>query len=1412
MCGRIVSVQVIENKESFDEPINVCVCTSKGCLFCIRFLHPLALSESARDRKKVSFLCSRISPELQSIALPEVVANKEEGEVITSCDWVSNEKANVGLSSGKIILAYFPRPSSSRSIRGGSRRKRDVKPKNTIVKEIVLTPEVSLTSRIWSGLGFGSSINSNKNDDLGTNISNAIIAISTCEDIVTAIYGNGIIRIWSISSKTMLSEHDLTKDLDKGDQNNNDNDNECKTRSVISSKLISTSVYGFGILTVCSVGFTNGVERLFYFEQKDSDVSFVNLQLTRPTNINDATSLLDFSLNMKETPDNDISLRLQALYVQGNGSQYTVQEYLSNAESIFYQDTWMGPYSCTTLESSLSANIIEEEDLYLSNDLEVNAVVEHFQRRIFFPQRFHRNTIIQALHSSYPEDGAVDDLDDYNIRQQTSNHVLLGGHGDEPTIHSSNIDRDFTQRLSAIIKQHVHEISHRRASIMYNRIVNDDFKVPDNIYAAVSEEEWMKLLKNCISEWRNSNAPLSLYCLDNQEDEQNVCGIARRCSVGKFHPLTGYERFVSSDVDVDNKDMIVFSAAKQIANIFAECSDDLGREYLHDLKSFHSKDLVLDVVSNDSSAMSSYDFIALAKEKLEFLCSLPTSGATLMLQESIARIDGDLHKKLSSSLNLLLPEPKSNGILHNNDQNGMVINAENGFAAASMFRKDLQARTTICRDLCLLFAFAEKYDLIENSEVYLDTALNGLRSFITIGWLSDLVFLKPCRRVTVALSDGISLKILGRPQTDNVVNINNEIGNPIIDLWCSELGVTVQNTDELLSHIWPSELSDVGAEYLASHGQIEWLKGYSKLLMSECGFDDMNSAKKIACARRHTHLLGEAYLGIGDIHKAFQHFLRAAPLEPASLRTRYLLAIIESFSFTMGSPELALQCARIAIATCDSIMDISVQENHRNTLWHIIFQQTLKCHRYDEACVAVSSLADANEQKVCLKRLIFELQDKNQMDWLCRLPWESMLGGVENVFKYLEKKMMSAKATLGKDTVFHFLYAISVKYGSYRTAANAMYQLATRLLEQSHAGGPPEVRLARSNALVAATNSLRLLPADEACLIIDNNHADQKNEKRNREDAEAGTDNVKAFKQQKSSRVKILWVDDIAKEAFLEQSRLKLSMSNPPLVGAEDTMNLLLNDSGNNTSSSSGTSTNDSININRNYAASLATAFDISLEPVVRATAFRCVKLQGRDAILEEQNLKGLLRRFDSTRTNFKYHLIAIDAILKIDSRIDPPVWIIESLLGGDASLSYNKLEQGNSVSIRRNNTATSGFALSNGNAEALIRLLMQYGRYNKACVMCTSLLVQVFYDIRAYLNNASEASLPPNEPWIPRALLDDLLRESRELIHQYPERDDIQNDLKISVNQLENQIYTYFNAVVTIDRLRRSNINGGRP
>ena len=265
ICGGIVGVEVIENQQSFDDPINVCFSTTRGCLFSLRFQHPLSEMEGNNWRNGLSFLCSRVFPELPSVVSPEVLkGNLEEQEYVTSCKWISNSKAFLGLSSGRIILTHFPRASSRTgrsSSSSGRRNSGNSVPKKPIVKEVVLEPEVSFASRIWNGLGLGGSSKSsdatlgsgNKND-----AKNAVFAISTSGESITAIYGNGIMRLWDLSTNNVLVELDLAKDLD-GDNGSNSS----FSRAVISSKIISKTIDGFGTLVVCNIGFTNGAERLF---------------------------------------------------------------------------------------------------------------------------------------------------------------------------------------------------------------------------------------------------------------------------------------------------------------------------------------------------------------------------------------------------------------------------------------------------------------------------------------------------------------------------------------------------------------------------------------------------------------------------------------------------------------------------------------------------------------------------------------------------------------------------------------------------------------------------------------------------------------------------------------------------------------------------------------------------------------------------------------------------------------------------------------------------------------------------------------------------------------------------------------------------------------------------------------------
>ena len=59
--------KVIENQQSFDDPINVCFSTTRGCLFSLRFQHPLSTMEGNNWRNGLSFLCSRVFPELLAL-------------------------------------------------------------------------------------------------------------------------------------------------------------------------------------------------------------------------------------------------------------------------------------------------------------------------------------------------------------------------------------------------------------------------------------------------------------------------------------------------------------------------------------------------------------------------------------------------------------------------------------------------------------------------------------------------------------------------------------------------------------------------------------------------------------------------------------------------------------------------------------------------------------------------------------------------------------------------------------------------------------------------------------------------------------------------------------------------------------------------------------------------------------------------------------------------------------------------------------------------------------------------------------------------------------------------------------------------------------------------------------------------
>ena len=82
-----------------------------------------------------------------------------------------------------------------------------------------------------------------------------------------------------------------------------------------------------------------------------------DLGIANPNTVDESKSLLDLSLGVNFNADNSISLRLLTLYVSGDSSDYLVLEYVSSANSVFRQKKWNGPYECSTLQNSSSANL-----------------------------------------------------------------------------------------------------------------------------------------------------------------------------------------------------------------------------------------------------------------------------------------------------------------------------------------------------------------------------------------------------------------------------------------------------------------------------------------------------------------------------------------------------------------------------------------------------------------------------------------------------------------------------------------------------------------------------------------------------------------------------------------------------------------------------------------------------------------------------------------------------------------------------------------------------------------------------------------------------------------------------------------------------------------------------------------------
>ena len=1362
--GSIVDITVLENKE--EKCIFLLAVTANGHVFCSTFLHP-AFPEPTEgngngedqymgEPGRLSFLCKRVSNSVfsQAIVSGEIAKHADEVKCVS---WQDMETVCFGLLSGRIVVGRIARENCE----GGGNK--------ITMKEQVLK-DVSLTDRIWSGLGSIGIVG--KGAETAASL-DFVSSISLCDNALVAVHGNGMMRTWSTESGAlMFAPQMISKYASSGvsDPVQADASNERDSGAsqgpedaVVSSALKSLLTPGYGWIHVGHVLFAKGDQSLFYII--GSSLTYLPVR--------QATALKNFDFGFAapaadDDEDADIMCELYCLWVQGNGRSHAISRWLSDARDLFEGAAWTALDDCVGLEHMQEAEMTADE--YVGDEaerglLEAESLLGHYKRRIFSSQRFPGSVIIKALLQCLPENEDIHRIAD----------------GMASGVENSNAS---SEEISSVISKAAKERAHSEARASMGKAGASEL-------AIVEKDLWCQILEVCVYLWKRSQTPLGVYYSANEDIDLGMCGLVREGVISRFRTLTDFEDLIVNLSPQEDPSATVLASAQLVTTLFASCSF-LAKDLLEQLNKPNGS-----LIEDSIAAAEPGIFMALAREKIDAITRQPAKGAMEIVQNCLCAFSSDEEDGIfSRALNSLLPDRQRTS--HVAVPFRRSATSEMGLAAGELVRKDLSARVAACCSLCIFFAFAKRNRVIENVDKYLDQSLQIFRSYSTLAWLGTLNLLPPRRRVTVALNDDISTYTLGRTQNDTVISVSDDIGKPLLDLWCAEMGVNLENRDYLWL-MWPTSTYDAVAEHLSSHGQLQWLAGYSKLLMSECGFGDLNDGEKVCCARRHTHMLGESLLGDGSFPEAMEQFLRAAPLSPSDRRIKYILAIMETFD-GFNNPLCVLHCARVAIA---SIRDHGTGDANAGegsflrtivpTLWSSIFQQTLILGRYDEAFVAILSNPDTEQSKDCVQRLVVELHDKNQLDWLCRLPWETLsldgLRGIDGVRDILNDRAAHASIGTGENTIYHFLYAFFVRHGSYHKAASAMYKLSQRLLEESYAGGPMALREARTNALSAAVSALRLLPDSEA-KIFDHERGEAIRAKRRREEVTEVEMGNGAYDESKIKTGKgiakvasedIVGIEQISREFVLEQARTKLRRSHASVARPHETMALLL----------SGPDSDQ-----HEAAVTVANAYNLGKDKVVRAKAREYFTNAGLVSFTAEKDLKEFLCCFDGLENNYELHASVADELLSLDCRFELPAWLVDSMMGGEGSLRYGSVKSAGAAGALTN-LATSGFAVSQGNPSALIRVYLKYGRYYEACTKSAQLVSQIIYILRAALEGDDHMSIV--EQWIPQPLIDEVLSESAAVLQEYPDAPE-SNEIHSGESRLCTALEEYYKLVVTLN------------
>jgi nuclear pore complex protein Nup160 len=286
--------------------------------------------------------------------------------------------------------------------------------------------------------------------------------------------------------------------------------------------------------------------------------------------------------------------------------------------------------------------------------------------------------------------------------------------------------------------------------------------------------------------------------------------------------------------------------------------------------------------------------------------------------------------------------------------------------------------------------------------------------------------------------------------------------------WIAGISVAVNS---LLHLLWPDKQELVFGEFLMAQCQYAPLQIYLDLL----------STLSLNCSGTMCFLRGQSLLHCGELTKAYYWFMKATHSldEPCLLRMASdddtEMTVIKYYAKLMQIYEQVSASGLIVQVTSAALLIASREDENTPIFWSGKFKHLLELNNIEGAYTAMISNPDPVRRKDCLRRFIVVLCECGRVKELCSFPY---VGLQDEVVSLIELRARSSDLSNG--VFYDLLYSFHITRRSFRRAAFAMYEYATRL---AHELNDLQSLQKQGKCYLAAMNALRVVEKKSAWIV-----------------------------------------------------------------------------------------------------------------------------------------------------------------------------------------------------------------------------------------------------------------------------------------------------------------------------------------